>query len=538
MPTNLYEYYTGKGQALPSVQERMPVAQEAGISDYRGTAEQNTALLSYLQGRDSGGSTASNLPKIEQPVDINRLGYQQDVNLPQPESYNIVDTFTQSLTSSYERARTQLEDEYASRIKELETQSNELREKERQYLEKLDPTKRETYSQEQRIIQNELDAAEEASRTVKEDFQRRRGLVDELESIMMENNAILKREANLPLSSRVLSQRASDVLRDNNARAGVIEATMAALDGNISMAHNIMNQAKNSVAADWNDKVNYYNTLLALNRDDMLKLDNESKEYAQRQLALIENDMTKLDSAIEYIRNLMIDPQTAQFIAEAGVKMTDTIEEINEKLATYALAKEREDIKNKLALSGYDYVVAPTSTAGLIPINVGGQTMYFKEPVDIKGSTSSGEKSSFTEKEKRELRSIGLTDEEINELDNSIKRFGLDVALKLFEERGLGEDNSKQVKEMYLKGIDDRVDMSDMDIADIETEIRDLLPDNELSYVAEKLGFEVGLMTTKKGRINKMFQSLTRNQMMDFLRAVSNGADRDEVVKLLGGKVE
>jgi len=51
MPT-LYEYYTGQGQALPSVQERSKIYEQYGLGSaslYAGTAEQNTALLGKLQ---------------------------------------------------------------------------------------------------------------------------------------------------------------------------------------------------------------------------------------------------------------------------------------------------------------------------------------------------------------------------------------------------------------------------------------------------------------------------------------------------------
>jgi hypothetical protein len=53
MAQNLYDFYTGQGQALPSVQERSSIYEQAGLgsaSTYAGTAEQNTALLGKLQG--------------------------------------------------------------------------------------------------------------------------------------------------------------------------------------------------------------------------------------------------------------------------------------------------------------------------------------------------------------------------------------------------------------------------------------------------------------------------------------------------------
>lgn len=47
-PTTLNEYYTQRGQNLPSVNERRELATSAGIQNYSGTAEQNTQLLNYL----------------------------------------------------------------------------------------------------------------------------------------------------------------------------------------------------------------------------------------------------------------------------------------------------------------------------------------------------------------------------------------------------------------------------------------------------------------------------------------------------------
>jgi len=49
--TNLYQYYTGKGQSLPSISKRAKLYSNYGLgSGYSGTAAQNTRLLQALQG--------------------------------------------------------------------------------------------------------------------------------------------------------------------------------------------------------------------------------------------------------------------------------------------------------------------------------------------------------------------------------------------------------------------------------------------------------------------------------------------------------
>lgn len=57
MAKTLYEYYSGKGQALPTVSARSADAKKAGISNYTGSASQNAQLLSYLQGSSSTKTT-------------------------------------------------------------------------------------------------------------------------------------------------------------------------------------------------------------------------------------------------------------------------------------------------------------------------------------------------------------------------------------------------------------------------------------------------------------------------------------------------
>jgi len=57
----LFDYYKSQGQTLPSLQERAKIASQAGISGYRGTAEQNNALLGFL-------SKSNN---VQQPIEDN-----------------------------------------------------------------------------------------------------------------------------------------------------------------------------------------------------------------------------------------------------------------------------------------------------------------------------------------------------------------------------------------------------------------------------------------------------------------------------------
>ncbi|MCR4307639.1 MAG: hypothetical protein NUV80_03690 [Candidatus Berkelbacteria bacterium] len=61
MPTTLYDYYKAQGKPLPSVAERAPLAAQYGITNYTGTAEQNSSLLAKLT---AGGSAVPTPPAV------------------------------------------------------------------------------------------------------------------------------------------------------------------------------------------------------------------------------------------------------------------------------------------------------------------------------------------------------------------------------------------------------------------------------------------------------------------------------------------
>ena len=102
IPTNLYEYYTSKGQSLPSISERANIFQQQGLGNantYTGTAEQNTSLLNKLQ-TPIQASTPTSAPTISgqnQAIvssDLARNQYNQDLKTLQSKEnqYSYVDT--------------------------------------------------------------------------------------------------------------------------------------------------------------------------------------------------------------------------------------------------------------------------------------------------------------------------------------------------------------------------------------------------------------------------------------------------------------
>ena len=504
MATNLYQYYTEQGKNLPSVKERQTVAQEAGISGYKGTAEQNTKLLSYLKTKP-----------LENPTPVSDVKPETNYNLPEPEAPVVQDSYLKSLSYNLENTKKALREEIASQKEAEQKRQDET-------LEKLDPTKRATYQQEQAIVSNLLRTAETASRNIGIDIEKRRQMTSELEGLLNRSNAILNREAGLPVGQRVISARNTNALNDIVARAGVLEAVFSAIDGNISQSYTAINQAQEAVAQQWRDTQNYYGTILQLSSQKLLNLDKEEKEIAERELSMAEADYARSLETSEYIKSLMIDPESAQFIADAGVKLNDSIEVINEKMAKQARIKEVNDIKNEMTANGYEYVPFPTYTANLIPVVVGGQTLYFKD----KRAEGTASTYKLTPTQRTKLLGAGLTLNEVDELHRSIQQYGIESVVNAITD----ETQRQVIADIYGYTPTEEQVMTTKE--ENESYIRENLTTGELKDLADWLGVSKWWRRKTKD-INEFFEVADEEQLNQIRIALEEGYTVDEIISFL-----
>jgi hypothetical protein len=413
---------------------------------------------------------------------------------------------------------------YQSQREEIASQKEAEQKRQDETLEKLDPTKRATYQQEQAILSNQLRTAETASRNIGIDMEKRRQMTSELEGLLNRSNAILNREAGLPVGQRVISARNTNALNDIVARAGVIEAVFSAIDGNISQAQSFISQAQDTIAQQWRDTQNYYGTILQLSSQKLLNLDKEEKEIAERELSIAEADYARSLETSEYIKSLMIDPESAQFIADAGVKLNDSIEEINEKMAKQARIKEVNDTKNEMIADGYEYVPFPTNTTGLLPVNVGGQTLYFKDKEKNTGGTTATYKLTPTQRTK--LLGAGLTLNEVDELHRSIQQYGIESVVNAITD----ETQRQVIADIYGYTPTEEQVMSTKE--ENESYLRENLTTGELKDLADWLGVSKWWRRKTKD-INEFFEVADEELLNQIRTAVEEGYTVGEIISFL-----
>lgn len=339
-----------------------------------------------------------------------RMGGQNA--MPEPTAPGAAEMFQGGLEGSVLGAQTSLTQKMDAEKEAALKRTEELYARLEEIQKEVDPTRRATFAQEEQTVRNQLQAAETASATLERDFDKRRSVVSELEKLLTEGNRLIESSRTLPVSMSVLNKSASRSLQDVQARAGVLQAVVAGLDGNMSQARSLISGATSAVSALWRDKVEYNRAYLALVERGGLAKNKIHQDFANAEIKLAERKLADIEETKNYIQKLMINPESAQFLASAGVSLNDSIEEINTKMAEQARTDEIDEVINDLKLEGYQYVPFADGRTDTVSLDVGGQTLYFIPPASVledwAGKGASGGGSGFTATQRNKLEQAGL----------------------------------------------------------------------------------------------------------------------------------
>lgn len=244
-------------------------------------------------------------------------------------------------------------------------------------------------------FRNDLETAERERLHINENFEANQKLVNELDSLLSEGNAMVQQMKGVTGLATIRNPRINQAIDTVNARVGVINAVMAARNGQISQAYNMIDRSVQAITSDRNDRLSYYNTLLNFyegQKDDegkkLVTLEANQRKYLDAQIGIIEGDLKEAQATANYIKELMTSPESALFMAEAGISLNDSIPTINAKLASQTKRQQITDTKNDLISKGYEYVPFPMAGDGTVTFSVGGQNLSFKAPAQ-KGATAS-----------------------------------------------------------------------------------------------------------------------------------------------------
>ena len=238
----------------------------------------------------------------------------------------------------------------------------------------------------------DLEKAERARLKVEENYFANQNSVKELEDLLNQSLSDIQAAESVTGLSSIRSPRIAKVKEDYAARAGVIEAVMAARNNQITVANNFIDRSANAIASDKNAQLSYYESLYNFYETQrteegakLISLSEDEKDYVNAQIGLLENDLAQAQSTTNYIKQLMLDPATASAMDGAGVTLNDTPQQIQAKLAAYSYQQEVIDKSNAMTADGFKQILEsqvatkPANEVIVITDSKGVMRYYWKE---------------------------------------------------------------------------------------------------------------------------------------------------------------
>lgn len=291
----------------------------------------------------------SNVAYIEQQKQLPVNQLQPPVSVPYSSGSN--GQFVSGLTQEVQVARGNLEKIISTQKNSVDTQLLQMREKEKETIGKIGELTT--------PFREELEKTQRESLYVNKNFEENQKLVDELDQLLTEGNDLIRQQKDVTGLSAVRNPRIQKSMDDVAARAGVIQSVINARNGQIAQAYTMIDRTAGSIAADRQDRISYYQTILGLTNRDIISLDAESKSLAKEQLDLAKGDLVNAQKTVDLVKSYLVNPATARLMAMGGVKLTDSVETINQKLSQASYVDEVQTMSNEMSMSGYTAVYDP-----------------------------------------------------------------------------------------------------------------------------------------------------------------------------------
>lgn len=264
-----------------------------------------------------------------------------------------LNSYTTSLNGDVEKARKALQDSLKTQQDQNAIKEAALRQTEKDTLDKVKTLTT--------PFRADLETTQRESLYVNKNFEDNQKLVDELDTLLTEGNNLIKEQQNVTGLAGIRNPRIQKTMSDIAARTGVIEAVINARNGQIAQAYTMIDRSVNAISQDRADQISYYETVLNLTNRDIGIVTEDQRTIAAEQLGILKSDYTRATATADYVKELMINPQTALLMGQAGVTLNDSVDTINSKLSQAQYANEVRDTVNKITLEGGVAVVDPKS---------------------------------------------------------------------------------------------------------------------------------------------------------------------------------
>lgn len=317
----------------------------------------------------------ANLGYINSQIKANEIKSPAQISYTSSNSQN---NYMSGLSQEVANARKSIEETIGKQKLEIDTKATALRQKEQETLGKIGELST--------PFREDLEKTQREQLHINQNFEANQALVDELDSLLTQGNNLIKQQQEVTGLASIRNPRVQKTMDDVTARAGVIQAVINARNGQIAVAENMIDRTISAIAGDRQDQISYYETILSLDRQDIISLEADSRKLAEEQINLKKGDLETAQAAANYIKQMLMDPDKAALLGQAGVKLTDSVETINAKITQATYYNEIRDLSNSMALEGNTSIADPTGVPSdrlITYTDSRGEIHYYKKPVDV-----------------------------------------------------------------------------------------------------------------------------------------------------------
>lgn len=478
------EYTVKSGDTLSQIAKNF----NTSISNISGYRSGNPNLIysgeKLTINNDTAPTTTINANEITPPTNL---------PLPSQESYNSSGVRGliggEGISSQVDKYRSRLESQINSQLGDVNKRLESARGVEKNALSSIKDLST--------PFRADLEKSERERLYINKNFGENQKLVDELDQLLTEGNDLIKQQQGITGLAAVRNPRIQQTMNDVAARAGVIEAVINARNGQIAVAEGLIDRSVGAIEADREQEISYYSAVIDLNNRDIITLEKDKKDLINSKLALAEQDLTQAREAANYVKELLINPDTAALMGEAGVSLNDSVESINAKLKVAQHNRDIREVANEVSLNGGVAVVDPSG----IPADQlftykapNGQTYYYKLPKKV---STSGDAliSSEDPRVATWARMVESGQADINDVPTSLRT---SVAVALGSGSG-GTNGAPITFEQYLKAAEDEAQMNfaQSAVEELRTQYESAFSSNKTSAAEWALSIDSGYVDIK-----------------------------------------
>jgi hypothetical protein len=295
---------------------------------------------------------------------------------------------TISLQAQVERQRKELEDSYQRQLDDIERQRKEQERIQEEQRKKQEGILGQLETQ-TTPFREDLERTERQRLQVEQNFFANQALVNELDKLLTESTSLMRQlqTQRVPgLAGLQQSDRMIKAYETAQSRIAIVEAVMSARNNQIGTALTFIDRTKGAIQQDRQDRIsyleslfNFYETTRNEAGQKIFNLTKDEKEIINSQRRLLEQDLARTEATAQRIKDLMLE--NPQMVAEAGISLNDTEEEISKKLADWQYVTEIREMKNKMEAEGIREVSQPNANT-FSHTDSKGITRHFELPPD------------------------------------------------------------------------------------------------------------------------------------------------------------